>query len=372
MRKLFALGGIGVLFGLYAAPLGCDAGGMEITPIHSGQTNSVSIQGAMGAPLGGNLFIVTELQLANTSSRSFSLTPDTFAITTTAGVQVKGDIRSAFIEGGCKADSLLAPEGTTTCTLLFEAAADAQTKTIAYHDPEDFNVTIAEVPLETTACTLCGGTCVDLGSDPKNCGGCGQDVGQGTCANGAPACTENAAACDGIHCISLLSDEANCGACATPVPTGHTCVDGKPSETPTESCLTVAGNACHNGNGSGCFECVTGSAVEATDGGSCKQAYETAYGTAGDCKSGGNPKWCFLRDCWRGCDSDGDGRLMLSSEAECFCDAFTITNSCLFDETGDSCVAKAFAMFGGGAFTDFTNVFMCVDPLCGGQGSNCL
>lgn len=372
MRKLFALGGMGVLFGLYAAPLGCDAGGMEITPIHSGQTNALSIQGLMAAPLDGNLFIVTELQLANTSSRSFSLTPDTFAITTTAGVQVKGDIRSAFIEGGCKADSLLAPEGTTTCKLLFEAAADAQTKTIAYHDPEDFNVTIAEVPLETTGCTLCGTACVDLGSDPKNCGGCGNDVGPGTCANGAPVCPENFAACDGIRCISLLGDSANCGACGMPVPSGQTCVAGKPSGVPTLSCLGASMAKCHDAEGTGCFECITqGGPESATDAGACSAEYQKAFGSDGTCASGGTPRLCFLRDCWRMCDADGDGDVGTNkAETQCFCGVDEPGSCNTNSGPPSSCTGKAVAMFGSGQNGDLFLLLNCVQQKCG--GSQCL
>ncbi len=378
MRRFFALGGFGVLGVAYAAPLGCDAGGMEITPIHSAQTNSIVVEGLTAMPASGQLFIVTELELANTSSRSFDLNPVLFSITTTAGVEFKGDVRGVFVEGGCKPDSALAPGGSTTCTLVFEAPSDAVTKTIAYHDPEDVSTVIAEVALETATCTVCGGACVDLTSDPKNCGTCGKNIGVGTCVNGAPVCPADTAACDGVKCVSLLDDEENCGACATPVPAGHSCEDGKPSETAVSSCKTAANGNCHNADGSGCFECVTtGTAADGTNGGVCTKEFVTAFAMDGMCTSGGSPKSCFLRDCWRGCDANGDGDLIGASESQCFCGADSIggdLNACLGNTSPSTCIGKGKMMFGdsGGLTPELVEVLGCVRQHCASDAENCL
>jgi hypothetical protein len=83
---------------------------------------------------------------------------------------------------------------------------------------------------------LCNNTCVDLGTDPNNCGNCqkvclaGQScVGgkcQGATCNGGPACTPGLSCC-ATGCANLLTDASNCGSCGGACPPGNICLSGQ-------------------------------------------------------------------------------------------------------------------------------------------------
>jgi Stigma-specific protein, Stig1 len=84
---------------------------------------------------------------------------------------------------------------------------------------------------EAAGLTDCGGGCVDLSSDPFNCGACGNVCPGGVCEGGicsAPpiACVLTETNCGGV-CVNLWSDPFNCGgcgiACASGVCEGGTC-----------------------------------------------------------------------------------------------------------------------------------------------------
>ena len=61
---------------------------------------------------------------------------------------------------------------------------------------------------------LCAGTCVDTSSDHDNCGGCGNNCGDGTCSGGRCSCSGGLTLC-GTDCVSTQSDPANCGGCGS-------------------------------------------------------------------------------------------------------------------------------------------------------------
>jgi len=67
----------------------------------------------------------------------------------------------------------------------------------------------------------CGGACIDVTNDPRNCGACGSSCGEGgtsclagicLCAGGLTSCVE-ADWPGGSYCTDLRSDAANCGGC---------------------------------------------------------------------------------------------------------------------------------------------------------------
>jgi hypothetical protein len=61
---------------------------------------------------------------------------------------------------------------------------------------------------------MCGTQCVDIMSDPNNCGGCDQPCGTGlNCSGGSCACGGDLSVC-GTQCVDLTKDPANCGACS--------------------------------------------------------------------------------------------------------------------------------------------------------------
>ncbi|MFN7134086.1 MAG: hypothetical protein ACK4N5_18555, partial [Myxococcales bacterium] len=124
-------------------------------------------------------------------------------------------------------------------------------------------------------CLTCGGVCIDADSDPKNCGGCGNDCtklpnvnGKALCVKGAcvlppEACVEGYAHCssnveDG--CETRIDEPGHCGSCITTC-TGaapkctsmagkYSCVAGCPSAAPDEcggTCVDLKNDARHCG-----------------------------------------------------------------------------------------------------------------------------
>jgi hypothetical protein len=62
-------------------------------------------------------------------------------------------------------------------------------------------------------CSTCSGACVDLASDPSNCGGCGTVCNATlTCQSGVCACPPGQTSCSGV-CADLQSSASHCGSC---------------------------------------------------------------------------------------------------------------------------------------------------------------
>ena len=83
-----------------------------------------------------------------------------------------------------------------------------------------------------TNLTSCLGSCVDLTSDPDNCGSCGHACNTGTttgqkCVNSScvQTCGGGSAIC-GDACADLLGDPNNCGMCGMKCNSGFVCNDG--------------------------------------------------------------------------------------------------------------------------------------------------
>jgi hypothetical protein len=96
--------------------------------------------------------------------------------------------------------------------------------------------------------TTCGGECVDVAGDPRNCGACGVACNADQYCRlmaGPPCkCRPPEVACSGA-CINRQSDPNNCGECGTSCPVAcakGACVDVCPSG--TASCVVGGKTAC--------------------------------------------------------------------------------------------------------------------------------
>jgi hypothetical protein len=68
--------------------------------------------------------------------------------------------------------------------------------------------------------TTCSGICVDLQTDPTNCGACGVHCAMTqACLKGTCKCAPSETSCSGL-CVDLANDSNNCGSC------GNTCTAG--------------------------------------------------------------------------------------------------------------------------------------------------
>jgi hypothetical protein len=74
---------------------------------------------------------------------------------------------------------------------------------------------------------MCGNACVDLASDPNNCGMCGLACGKNeACGGGKCQCADGYVACGGdIGCVDVATDASNCGMCGNSCGMG-TCSNG--------------------------------------------------------------------------------------------------------------------------------------------------
>lgn len=96
----------------------------------------------------------------------------------------------------------------------------------------------------------CDGACVDVRSDPSNCGGCGTSceptgdgcVGRVCSCNGAMACTPPLICCGTDGCVDPNTDARHCGGCGQPC--GGSCAAGACETCTADPHETTGGNTC--------------------------------------------------------------------------------------------------------------------------------
>ena len=164
--------------------------------------------------------------------------------------------------------------------------------------------------------THCWGACVDLASDPANCGACGHACGdKQTCEGGACICPEGSQVC-GDTCVDYANDKDNCGTC------GHVCGDGQVCE----------GGACVEPHVLMCFGKETDILSDVNNCGACLNKCSTGETcTEGKCTlvCGDGYTLCNgacvnLQASAANCGSCGktcaDGQACFASEAGAYCD----------------------------------------------------
>ncbi len=98
--------------------------------------------------------------------------------------------------------------------------------------------------------SLCDDECVDLGSDPFNCGQCGRTCPSGECVNGrcigGATCREPRVLC-GASCRDLQSNPLHCSTCGNDCE-GNACINGVCQDAPSEcgAGLTMCAEVCVN------------------------------------------------------------------------------------------------------------------------------
>jgi hypothetical protein len=108
---------------------------------------------------------------------------------------------------------------------------------------------------QTVSCssgqTSCGGSCVNVKSDPHNCGTCGATCGTGlVCSNGqcAVGCGDAGTLCGVGTCANLNTDFDNCGSCGHVCSSGQTCSSGKCNTGGCTAPNTACNGSCVNTN----------------------------------------------------------------------------------------------------------------------------
>ena len=135
-----------------------------------------------------------------------------------------------------------------------------------------------------TPCTECDGKCVDLNADSTHCGACGTVCGSGTVCKAAQCVSNTGAgdgglgcpgaqqACNGA-CVNLSTDPANCGTC------GRMCADGQ----------KCSASDCVASCGAGLMDCGGACVDLGTDPdhcGACTTACAGVHTTANYCAAG--------------------------------------------------------------------------------------
>jgi hypothetical protein len=140
--------------------------------------------------------------------------------------------------------------------------------------------------------TRCDDECVDLQTDPLNCGACSlpcaSELGASTCIEGTCACSPGTTRCDDV-CVNTARDPLNCGACGSECLDDTECVDGAcaAAQTACPQDQTRCGDACVDttSDSANCSAC--GLACPAGE--ECRGSLCVPIGGGGGCKTGFTP-----------------------------------------------------------------------------------
>ena len=138
----------------------------------------------------------------------------------------------------------------------------------------------------------CDKKCINPGTDPQHCGGCGNTCGpnqacvDGRCQGGSQpdVCPTNRVQCAAL-CVDLSSDEEHCGACGNACPDPLTCINGRCACAEDTQC----GGDCVDlrDDDNHCGSCGNACAADKTcRGGACMSACDPECATGQQCING--------------------------------------------------------------------------------------
>lgn len=222
--------------------------------------------------------------------------------------------------------------------------------------------------------TSCEGACVDVASDPNNCGTCGTKCGTDeVCSSGACqlSCTGGKSKC-GTSCVDTMTDGTNCGQCGMTCSAGQTCSggvcsDGNPdpgtdagSDAPPPECTT--GTDCNDDNPCTDDTCNAGSCQHANntsacdDGNACTTADTCSGGT---CQGGAPPNCADTNPCTDDTCAPATGCVHTNNTAACD-DGSACTNN-------DTCSAGQCV----GVAKSCSDDNVCTDDTCNPADGTC-
>jgi hypothetical protein len=212
---------------------------------------------AMTPTLGGDRYWVAVLvDLRNDAGTPTPLSFTSFSLTGQSGLAYAASVATEIEPSACTSDVMVLPDNAATCRVLFSIRDDDLPVRLRYES----DVGVAETDLEIcpteAAPDLCGHACVDLRTSASHCGTCDVPVtAPKVCVDGESACPEDTRVCgdtcvstsgsrmecDGV-CVDLATDPDNCGACGNVVPDRQACGVGEP--VCEDRTLTLCDGAC--------------------------------------------------------------------------------------------------------------------------------
>ncbi len=294
------------------------------------------------------------VQLTNTTSQPLAVSPSLFRVMTRAGLLVSPTpaARLRWVTASAPSTSVeLAPGAVLPGIGLAFAVPAGDAVSLEYRGA----VVSATAPISVEACASCNGSCTYLDVEADRCCDGEKPVG-GSCVNHVAVCPDGLTACGASPrtCVNLASDSRHCGACGNPAPTGGTCRQG------VAGCFSSEAR-CSNAGGAWCANL----ARSVTDCGACGHSCAALGIQALDALG----EACILGDCDLCVASRCDGWLNNWDRTSCtqYCRSKGLECA---DSNGFSCTASQFSpgrgACGGTSGTDYDHTHL---PGGGGKGT---